>query len=239
MPAGAAVAALTLPHLGARQALVALGAACVAAAAGGAAVVRDAPAVHEPPPDVPWTLRDGRLWTLGISSGLLMMTQVTLLSFAVLFLHDARGVSAAVAAVVLAAVQAVGFVLRIATGVWSDRAGSRVGPFRVVTLAATATLAAAAALADAPLWLLVPALILAGGTSMGWNTLSFTAAAELGGRARAGTAIGFQQTALSVAAAVAGPLFALAVDATSWQAAYAFAALLPLLAFGLLRRLPG
>ena len=72
-------------------------------------------------------------------------------------------------------------------------------------------------------------LIAAGAISCAWNGLSFTAAAELAGRGRAGAALGFQQTALAVGSAVALPPFAWFVSATSWTAGFAALAALPLL----------
>jgi nitrate/nitrite transporter NarK len=77
----------------------------------------------------------------------------------------------------------------------------------------------------------------AGALSSSWNGLSFTAAAELAGRARSGAALGFQQTALSVAAAATPPVFASVVEQGSWALGFGLAALLPLAGIGLMRRL--
>ena len=107
-----------------------------------------------------------------------------------------------------------------------------------IALALSVALALSAALADAPLALLVPAFLVAGAISQAWNGLSFTAAAELAGLARAGAARGFQQTSLAVASSVAPPVFALLVESTSWGVAFALAATLPLAGAGLLRRVP-
>jgi MFS family permease len=89
--------------------------------------------------------------------------------------------------------------------------------------------AVTAVLASGPVWLLVPAIALAGGLSMAWNGLSFTTAAELAGRVRSGAAIGFQQTVLGGAGIVSPVIFAAIVSATSWHAAFAVAAAVPLL----------
>ena len=93
------------------------------------------------------------------------------------------------------------------------------------------------ALTDAPLVLLVPALVVATGTSMGWNSLSFAAAAELGGPARSGAAIGVQQTALALASSIVPLGFAVLVARWSWQAAFAVAAFFPLVGWYVLRPL--
>ena len=93
-----------------------------------------------------------------------------------------------------------------------------------------------AVLSDSPTWLLVPALVLATGMSMAWNGLSYTIAAELGGR-RSGAAIGFQQTVLSAIGVVAPVGFAAMVSGTSWAIAFALAAVFPLAGAWLLRPL--
>ena len=71
---------------------------------------------------------------------------------------------------------------------------------------------------------------------MSWNGLSFTAAAELAGGMRSGAAIGFQQSVLSGVGAAAPVLFAALVAATSWRAGFALAALCPLAAAVVMRR---
>jgi MFS family permease len=182
-------------------------------------------------------LRDARIWRVSAGSGLLVLAQMSILSFTVLFLHGERGLSTAAAAGVLAGIQAAGAVLRIAAGRWSDRLGARIAPLLRLSFAFAAALALTAALTSAPLALLVPALLLAGALSQSWNGLSFTATAEIAGRARSGAALGFQQTSLAAAAAVATPVFAATVEASSWGIAFGLAALLPLAGAGLVRRI--
>ena len=72
---------------------------------------------------------------------------------------------------------------------------------------------------------------------MAWNGLSFTMAAELGGR-RSGAAKGLQQSGCSRASSIGAPVaFAALVSWTSWQVAFGVAALFPLAGVWLLRRL--
>jgi hypothetical protein len=71
---------------------------------------------------------------------------------------------------------------------------------------------------------------------MSWNGLSFTAAAEIAGRARAGAAVGFQQTVLAVGSTVTPIAFA-AVAESSWRIAFALAAVCPLIGSAVLRQL--
>jgi MFS family permease len=115
--------------------------------------------------------------------------------------------------------------------------GDRLRPLRWIGVASAAGVALTAVLADGPLTLLVPAMIMAGAVSMAWNGLSVTAAAELAGRARSGAAIGFQQTTLAVIGVLVPAGFAVVVEATSWRTGFALAALGPLAGWLLLGRL--
>jgi len=155
----------------------------------------------------------------------------------VLFLHDERGFSDGAAAGVLAAAQVVAAVMRIGGGRWSDRIGSRLRPLRMVGVASAVTLAIVAAALSAPLALLVPAFVLAGGISMAWNGLSFTAAAEIAGPSRSGAALGMPQSAPAAAGAIVPPAFAAVVAASSWRIGFAGAAVFPLAGVLLLRPL--
>jgi MFS family permease len=239
IPLGGLVAAVALPTLGVRSGFLFLAALCFAGAIFGAAVIREREAAADvlEPRELRTTLRDSRLWWLCGGSSLYVAAQIAVTGFVVLFLHDERGFSPGEAAAVLAGIQVLATVLRIAAGRWSDVLGSRIVPLRRVGLASSFTLAVAAAVLEAPAVVLVPAFILAGGFAMSWNGLSFTAAAELAGRGRSGAAIGMQQTALSVAGAVVPPAFAALVAATSWRVGFALAAVFPLVGVQLLRPL--
>jgi MFS family permease len=124
------------------------------------------------------------------------------------------------AAFALAALQVGGAAARIVAGRWSDRRQERVAPVRWLGLASSALLLMAALISTAPTAVLLPVLLAAGVLAMSWNGLSFTAAAEMSGRDRAGTSIGVQNTVLSAAGVLAPIGFAAVVTATSWPAAW-------------------
>jgi sugar phosphate permease len=237
VPIGGAVAALVLPLLATPEAgLLFVAGFVLAGALVGALVLRAGTEEHLEPTDVEITLRDRRLWLACWGSGLYLVAQVAMMGFVVLFLHDEHGFSTGEAAAVFAVGQGLAAVLRIGVGHWSDVLGTRVRPLRAIGVAVAITLAAVAALSDSPAWLLVPALVLATGMSMAWNGLSYTIAAELGGR-RSGAAIGFQQTVLSAIGVAAPIAFAAVVSGTSWTIAFALAAVFPLAGAWLLRPL--
>ena len=245
LPLGGALASLTLPSLidahGLQAAFVALAGLSFTAAVASLVLMRDPPpapnrrpALATPPPT-----RDVRLWRLGAGGALLVCAQASMLGFIVLFLHDARDVSAATAAAALGALQIVGALVRIVAGRRSDREGLRIAPIRRIAARNTALLVAVGALATGPGFLLYPLLALAAISTMSWNGLAFTAAAEISGRARAGTAMSLQNTLISVGGVAAPSAFGVLVEGTSWTAAYVALALAPLAAFAVLAPLEG
>jgi hypothetical protein len=127
---------------------------------------------------------------------------------------------------------------RIAAGRWSDVRASRLVPLRAIALAAALLVGLLTVLLDAPLVVLVPALVVAGVLSMSWNSLSFAAAIELAGHGRSGLAIGLQQTVLNVPGAAYPGLFGVLVAATSWRVGFGVVALFPLAGWRVLRALP-
>lgn len=241
VPLGGTLAALALPPIagawGVRGGLIALAIGCFVTAVAGVIGLREAPPEEEELDDLVHPLKDERVWRLSIGSGLILGAQACILGFAVLFLHGERGLSTAEAGAVLAVTQVVGGALRIAAGRWSDHVRARLRPLRQLSTALAVSLVVTAVLTNAPLALLLPALAIAGALSLSWNGLSFTATAEMAGRARSGAALGFQQTALSVASTAAPPVFAAIVDAGSWSLGFGLAALFPLAGLAVIRGL--
>ena len=225
IPLGGFAGALVLPQLvqsgGVRAAFVALAVNSAVWAALAAVVLRERRVDEAVAEEFTSPLRDPRMWLLCWASALVLAGQLAIMAFVVLFLHDARGLSTAKAALVLAVVQVGGAVLRIAGGRASDRAGRRIPLFRRFGAALALALAVAAALVDAPLVLLIPVLVVAGSLGMSWNGLSFTAAAEAAGPRRSGASIGFQQTVLAIGGIVVPIAFAAVVSHSSWRVAFA------------------
>jgi MFS family permease len=238
VPLGGLVASLGLAHLDLSHAFTLLAVFCGVGAAA-SLLMREAPA---PPPEEEiraerHPLRDRRVLRLLGASMLLIAGQVSATGFTVLYLHERHGLSVGAAAGILAGAQALGGALRIGAGHWSDRVGNRTGPLRVLAFALAVGLFLTAAVSAGPAGLAAAVLLLAGGLGMSWNGLSFTAATELSGHAQAGAAVGVQQSALNAAAAIVPIAFSAVVAATAWGAAFGLAALAPLAAGWVLRRL--
>jgi MFS family permease len=171
-------------------------------------------------------LLDPRIWRLAVGGALLVAGQLTLVGYLVLFLNEHRHWAAAAAAVVLAVIQFGGAGSRVLFGYWSDRRGERLGLMRLIALAGALTMGAVALFADAPAWLLVPLLLVAGIVSMSSNGLAFTATGEIAGHTRAATAMGFQNTVLFVSGTIAPIGFGVLVTVAGWQAGFAALGLL-------------
>jgi sugar phosphate permease len=237
IPIGGAAGAALLPVLasagGTRLAFLALAASTLTGAVLAAGFIRGSAPGVEAETIVGKPLREPRLWILSGGTALFLTAQIAITGFVVLFLHEHRGVSTHAAAGVLALINVLAIGSRIASGRISDRVGDRLQPLRVIGIACGITTAVVAVTLEAPLWLLVPAFVVAGTLSMSWNALGFAAAAEAVGSGKTGAALGFQQTVLGVVVAGAPPVIA-AVAAQSWRAAYVFAAAGPLLGTALL-----
>jgi sugar phosphate permease len=236
VPLGGAIGAVALPlleeHVSLRAAFLGLAAAAAVGATVALALIRVEPT--EDHSAVARPLRDRRIWLICVGSTFFVTTQLSLLGFFVLFLHDRRGVSTAVAAAALAGTQVLGGISRIALGRWSDRLRMRIAPLRWVGLGIAVSVGVLTVLLNASPWIVVPALMVAATFGLSWNGLSFTATAETAGRARSGAAIGLQQTFLAVGGLVAPIAFAAIVHHASWRLAFGLAAVSPLIGYALL-----
>jgi sugar phosphate permease len=245
IPISGFLTALVLPpavHAGGTgRGFAILGGACLAGALVGGVFLRTGPE-HDALADAPLgvsPIRDRRIWQLSIGSSLLLAPQLCVAGFAVLYLHDRRGMSPGGAGAVLAVMQALAIAGRISAGRWSDLRASRLGPLRRIALAAFALVVLTTLLLDAPLPVLIPVYAVTGALSMSWNSLSFAAAIELAGHGRSGSAIGLQQTLLNIPSTAYPGLFGALVAATSWHVGYATVAVFPLVGWRVLKALPG
>jgi len=171
--------------------------------------------------------RAATLVRLHAASSMLVVPQFVAATFAVTFLVSARDWSPIAAGQLVAVVQVVGAAGRILAGVWSDRAGSRTGPMRIIAVLAVLTMLLWG-LGDAvDSWLAVGALVAALIVSVTDNGLGFTATAELAGPFWAGRALGVQNTAQNVAAMAAAPLFGALITGFGYPIALGVAAVFP------------
>jgi MFS family permease len=152
-------------------------------------------------------------------------------------LIDGDGLSLAAAGALLALTQVLGGLGRLGNGAWSDRAGSRLGPLRIVAVAVAAGFALAAAVQPGPTPLLAAVLVPATALAISWNGLVFTAAGELAPPDRAATAMAVSNTANYMSVSVTPALGGLVAQVAGWPAMLAFGAVAAAGAVAALHRL--
>ncbi len=253
-PLGVALAAVTLPSLGAAGTglpLRFLGGFCLVAAALVVAVVRNPARAQRPagPPGTPAGAPDGApdgppaapfrspspyrqpmLWRIHAASALLVVPQFTVGTFALVFLVDARGWDVTAAGRLLAVAQLCGAASRLGAGYWSDRAGSRMRPMRLLAASTAIGLLALAGAAVAGSSLAVPVLLACAVVAVSTNGLAFTAVGEYAGPAWAGRALGIQNTGQNALGAATPPALALAIGSIGFGASFAVVAAFPVVA---------
>lgn len=243
LPLGAGLAAAVLPPVasagGLDAAFLVLAGGCLLGAVVVLLLVREAPSQPVRVAGGLAPVRDARIRRLGTVSLLLVVPQFVVVAFLVVYLVDEHDVRPAAAALLLAAVQLGGGASRIVAGRWSDRLGLRLVPLRRLALAISGLFALLAALEALELRAVLPLLLLAGVVAISWNGLAFTAVGELAGPGRAGTALGLQNTAVALGAALTAPLLGAVVERTAWAVGFAVAAACALGAVLLLRGLTG
>jgi len=166
-------------------------------------------------------------------SVLLVVPQFVVWTFALVWLVQDRGWSPAAAGSLVALAQVAGALGRIAAGQLSDVVRSRMRPLRWVAIAAGISLALLGAAAGLDWAIAVPLVVLATVLTVADNGLAFTAVAERAGPHWSGRALGVQNTAQFLTAALVPPLGGLAITEAGYAATFAAAALFPLVAVAL------
>jgi predicted MFS family arabinose efflux permease len=176
--------------------------------------------------------RDGRLWRIHAASMLLIIPQFTVWTYALVWLISEKGWSTAAASVVVAAIQVLGALGRVAAGHWSDRVGSRLRPMRTVAVAAALSMLALGLLEGTPL--AIALMVVASIVTVADNGLAFTSVAEIGGPYWSGRAMGAQNTGQFLASAAVPPLVGAAITGYGYGFGFAAVAIFPILAIPLI-----
>ncbi len=173
-----------------------------------------------------------QLVRIHLASALLVIPQITVWTFIVVWLIDARGWSTAAAGGLAAATQLLGAAGRIGAGWWSDRTGDRIRPIRLIALGAAATMLVLG-LTESTV-AAVAVMVVATVVTVADNGLAFTAVAELGGPFWAGRAMGIQNTGQYLVSAAVPPAMGSVVAGQGYAVAFGIVAVFPLLAVALL-----
>ena len=166
------------------------------------------------------------LLTVSLGTVVLLVGQMSLLTYIPLYLKEIMGFSPYWASRALAMIQVGAMVGRIGWGIVSDRL---FDGRRKIVLVLIGSLAVALSLtlglipSGISLYILMPLIFLAGLCMVGHQGVSYALIAELAGKARTGTALGVVLTVNSVGAIIGTPSFGYLVDSTgsysiAWQA---------------------
>ncbi|WP_412163769.1 MFS transporter [Curtobacterium flaccumfaciens] len=242
-PLGVTLAAVTVPQLaegsGIRAALVLPIVLCAVLAACCAIGITDPPRPARATVATTATANpyrsSGFLWRVHAVSVLLVVPQFTLSTYGLVWLVG-LGWSTPAAGLLVGAAQFVGAVGRILVGGWSDRAGSRVGPLRIVAVSAAVVMAVLAVVDATHLAGAAVFLVLATSVTVADNGLAYTSVAEAAGPFWSGRALGAQNTGQFIAASAVGPGIGALVGALGFAASFGIVAVLPLLAVPLVPR---
>lgn len=170
------------------------------------------------------------LWRLHASSALLVIPQFAISAFSLEFLVTQRGWTPADAGRLLFVFQLLGAAGRLAAGRWSDVAGSRLRPMRLIAFVAAVTMLAIGLGAGIGSVMAIVAIGIGTVVTVADNGLGFTAVAELAGSQWAGRAMGVQNTGQNITASLTPPLLGALIAATSFGTGFAVVAVFPVLA---------
>ncbi len=236
-PLGVAIAAATIAvtasEAGLRAALLVPVVATALALVAVVVVVADPPRPEATPALTANPYRaDSFLLRIHGVSVLLVVPQFLVWTYSLVWLVREHGWSPAAAGALVAATHLLGALGRIAVGQLSDVVGSRVRPLRWVAIAAAVTMALLAA--TEPFGIAVVLMVAASTATVADNGLAFTSVAERAGAFWSGRALGAQNTAQYLTAALVAPVAGLAITAWGYGVTFALAAVCPVLALGLI-----
>jgi MFS family permease len=173
------------------------------------------------------------LWRIHAVSVLLVVPQVVVWTFTLVWLIADRGWSASAAGALVTVAQVLGALGRVAAGRWSDRVGSRLRPIRTIAVAAALAMVLLAVTDALHSPVSIAVMIVASAITVSDNGLAFTAIAEIAGPFWSGRALGTQNTSQLLTAGIAPPLFGGLITAAGYPLAFAACALFPLIALPL------
>lgn len=170
------------------------------------------------------------LWRIHAVSVLLVVPQCVVWTFTLVWLMTDRGWSAASAGAMVTFAQVLGAGGRIAAGRWSDKAGSRLHPIRIIAIGAAVAmgLLAVTDLVNSPVSIAV--MVIASVVTVSDNGLAFTAIAEIAGPFWSGRALGAQNTSQLLTAGLVPPAFGALIAVAGFPLAFAVCAIFPLIA---------
>jgi MFS family permease len=231
-PIGVAIAALTLPplgaHWGAHEALLFPTGWCVLSVILVVLFVADPPRPAAAPgaPQAQSPYRGNRtLLRIHCASALLVIPQFAVATYTLTFLVGERGWDPVGAGRLIFGFQLAGALGRIGSGLWSDRVGTRLRPMRQLAVAAALLMTGLAIGSWTGGWWIVIVFGLAAVVTVADNGLAYVSVAEMAGSGWAGRALGIQNTGQNAVAIVIVPVIAAVIEGANYGIAFVLVAL--------------
>jgi MFS family permease len=189
-------------------------------------------------------LRNKEVWRVAMAIGILCFPQVSVLTFATIYLHDVGHAGLALISTTMAAIQIGAAVMRVWSGRWTDRHGNRRRYLRAcsglsallfIGLAVLAALVPAAS-TPWPQWslaLTVLMLVVGGICVSAWHGVAYTELATLAGTSQVGTALGLGNTCVFMVFFLAAQAVPALLSWLSWPSVWLAGAAAALLAWPL------
>lgn len=253
VPVGGGVGAVVLPSLAVTHGFAAvyglLALLCLLSAALAGLWLHEPPAANHTTATTPMqnALRNMEVWRVAMAIGILCFPQVSVLTFATIYLHDVGHAGLLLISTTMAAIQIGAAVMRVWSGRWTDRHGNRrsylrfcsgLGVLLFILLAVLAALAPAAP-APWPQWLLaaiVLMLVVGGICVSAWHGVAYTELATLAGASQVGTALGLGNTCVFTVFFVAAQVVPALLNWLSWPWVWLAGAAVALLAWPIFLR---
>ncbi len=153
----------------------------------------------------------------------LAFSQISFVTFMVLYLHEELGFSVQMAGTCLTVAMIAGTAGRIVWGLVSDRVfgGGRIVPLLIISLIGAASVFSFASLSNTvSLYIFFLLSGLVGFTLIGWNAVIMILAAELAGPELAGSSLGIIATAGWLGMVTGGPVFGFIADRFNYFAGW-------------------
>jgi MFS family permease len=178
-------------------------------------------------------LRNIKVWRMALATGILCFPQVSVLTFATIFLHDVGHVGLPLISVSMMAIQIGAAVTRIGSGRWTDRHGNRRRYLRACSAVSAGLFVVLAVVVawsagDWSHWLLlliVGLLVAAGICASAWHGVAYTELATLAGAGQVGAALGLGNTCVFLVFFLAAQAVPLLLRWYAWPAVWLAGAL--------------
>ncbi|WP_114603953.1 MFS transporter [Staphylococcus sp. EZ-P03] len=176
------------------------------------------------------------VWEVAIVGGILTVSQMAILTFSSVYLHDVYDVKMIVIVYILMVVQILGGILRIILGGLSDKYKNRVTFLIYLSLGIGITSIILSFIATSYMMISIILLFILGILSNSWTSIAYTYIAEISGVKFAGRALGMIGTTVFVVAFIIPFIIPTIIHYFNWNGLWLIVSILTFLAIVLINK---